>query len=101
MLALVVPFFPTLAATTAIMLLYWILIHLAARYELVGRWLKGRAVGLRGMALVDREAMQRAAVGADDLEESARQFGMGDLTDLKEAVLERNGKISIVARPSE
>ena len=62
---------------------------------------QGKSRRLARDGIVDREAMQRAAVAAHDLEESARQFGMGDLTDLKEAVLERNGKISIVARPSE
>jgi uncharacterized membrane protein YcaP (DUF421 family) len=49
-----------------------------------------------------QERMERARVDADDVMEAARELhGLEQLQQIKYAVLERNGSITIVPRPSE
>jgi uncharacterized membrane protein YcaP (DUF421 family) len=92
------PFFPTLAATAALVLLFWLLSNLSARSPWFSRLVKGNPIWLVRGGEPDAKEMKRAAVSEGDLEEAARQSGLSGLGDVDEAVLERNGKISAVRR---
>lgn len=91
-------FAPTLAATTTIVVLYWLLAHAAARWPRFARFAKGEPIFLVRDQHLDRRAMQRAGVGEGDLSEAARRSGLADLDRLELAVLERGGQISVVKR---
>lgn len=91
-------FFPTIAATLALLIVYWVLAHCAARWPGLARIVKGRAVPLVSHGRFDRRAMLRAAVGEADMEEAARTSSVKDAEGIEQAMLERSGKISIVPR---
>ncbi len=91
-------FFPTIAATLAMLLAYWGLAHAAVRWPSFGHFVKGRPVALVLKGRFDRGAMQRAAVSEADMEEAARTSSVADAGGVEQAMLERSGKISIVPR---
>lgn len=95
------PFFATLVATAFIMVLFWALIHATARFNRLSRWFKGQPVPLAHEGTLDQKVMRRVGVSTGDVEESARLSGADQLSELKAAVLERSGKISIIKRQSE
>ena len=93
-----VPFLPTLAATAVLAAMFWLFNHLAIRWGWFGRLVKGMPVTLARDGRLDRLRMRRTAVGEADLEEAARQSGLGGLDAVEDAVLERSGKISAKGR---
>jgi uncharacterized membrane protein YcaP (DUF421 family) len=92
-------FLPTLAATAALVALFWLFDYLAVRWTVFGRLVKGRPVPLVRNGEFDRDAMRRTGVSDGDVAEAARLAGIASLDGLKDAVLERSGKISAVPRP--
>lgn len=80
------------------MVLYWQLIHAAARSVLITRWPQGGPIWLARNGELDLNTMRRAGVGTEDIEESTPRTGIGELEQIYEPVLERSGKISIVPR---
>ena len=90
------PYFPTLAATAGIVLLYWGAIHVAQRSDLVGLVLKGRSTVLARNGQPDGRAMRRKAVSHLDLEEAIRRAHLPNLEAVAMATLERGGQISVV-----
>ncbi len=93
------PFFPTLAATVAIVLLFWMSSKLSARWHTFSRLVKGPPVWLFQDGKPDRKKMKRAGVSEGDIAEAARLSGLTGLSAVHEAVLERSGKISAIRRP--
>jgi uncharacterized membrane protein YcaP (DUF421 family) len=92
------PFLPTLAATAAIALAHGSITFLALHSRLVDRLVKGPSVPLVHEGEVDRRAMKRYGLSADDLEEAARSAGVFELDQVRAAMLESNGRISVRAR---
>lgn len=92
------PIVPTFAAMAVLMILYWLLIHAAARSMLISRCFKGLPIWLARNGELDLSTMRRAGVGTGDIQESARRSSIGEIERIDEAVLERSGKISIVPR---
>jgi uncharacterized membrane protein YcaP (DUF421 family) len=92
------PFVPTLVATAAIVLLFWVLSRLCVRWPAFGRLVKGDPIWLIRDGRRDLGKMQRTGVSAGDIEEAARQSGLAGVSGVHEAVLERNGKISTLRR---
>jgi uncharacterized membrane protein YcaP (DUF421 family) len=92
------PFLPTLAATAVIVLLFWILSNLAARWPSFSRLVKGEPIWLIRDGQPDARTMKRAGVSEGDVAESARRSGLSGLGGVDQAVLERSGKISAIRR---
>lgn len=92
------PVLPTLAATAMLAAMFWLFNHLANRWDWFSRLVKGTPVTLARDGRLDRKRMRSAAVGEADLEEAARQSGLGGLDAVETAVLERSGKISARGR---
>jgi uncharacterized membrane protein YcaP (DUF421 family) len=91
-------FLPTLAATAAIVVFYWLLEHLAVRSHAVSWLTKGMPIKLMRGGRLDSKTLKRAAVSEGDIEEAARSSGLPELGAVEDAVLERNGKISTLKR---
>jgi uncharacterized membrane protein YcaP (DUF421 family) len=90
------PLLGTLAATTALMLLHWLLAQAAAHSARVSRLVEGRAIELgRGGTATGAGAL-RAAVSAADLAEALRQAGIERVEESRLILLEPSGKISVL-----
>lgn len=91
------PFFGTLGAAVAIAACYWLLIHLAQRYHSIGWLVKGAPSVLVRNGEMDRRAMRSAGISRADLEEASRQANLPDVSRVRTAILERSGRISVLA----
>jgi uncharacterized membrane protein YcaP (DUF421 family) len=92
------PFCPTMAATAAIVGLYWLSIHVTQRSDLAGWVMKGHPVQLVRDGQVDDTAMKSSGISHLDLHEACREAHVDDLESVQHAILERSGKISIIPR---
>jgi uncharacterized membrane protein YcaP (DUF421 family) len=92
------PLLPTIAATSALALLYSLLTALSWRMPLIGRLAKGRPILLIAGGELDGRAMRRAQLGEHDLMENLRAHGLTRIDQVSEAWLERNGRISIITK---
>lgn len=92
------PFFATLGATTVIVLVHWLLAHLANHWHGVGWLAKGSVVQLVKDGQVDWKRMNRHGLSRGDLDEAMRISGIASLDKVSGAFLERNGKVSVVKR---
>jgi uncharacterized membrane protein YcaP (DUF421 family) len=91
-------FIPTLAATAAIVVVFWVFEHLTAHSKFAGWLIKGKSVQLMSDGAANEGAMRWNAVSRADIEEAARYSGHQDLNSVASAFLERNGKISTPRR---
>lgn len=92
------PFLPTLAATGALVLIYWMLGYAALYSSFLSALTKGRARPLVWNGQLDRKQMKRNGVTEGDLFEAMRSKGILDLEQVGYAYLERNGSISIIKK---
>lgn len=92
------PFLPTLIATAAIVLLFWLFSHVSVRWTWFSRLVKGDPIWLFRNGRPDGKRMKRAGVSEGDIEEAARRSGIGSVRAVEGAVLERSGKISAIPR---
>ncbi len=95
------PFFATLAASAALVLLYWISIQITQHSHAVGYVLKGEHTILVRDGHVDGAALRRVGVSEQDLHEAVRSEGAEALRDVKLATLERSGHVSVVKRKDQ
>lgn len=92
------PFISTLAATAALVALYWVLTLIAYRFKWFGWLLKGRAVLLVRDGVVDWKNMRRHGFSEGDLAESIRSYGMRNVEDVAAAYMERNGSVTVIPK---
>jgi uncharacterized membrane protein YcaP (DUF421 family) len=92
---------PTLAATTALVLLHAVLARLAWHWKRVGWLTKGVEIRLVEDGEIDWRAMRKAAITQHDLMEAARAKGTEDLSRVDVAVLERNGRINVILKKQQ
>lgn len=89
------PFFPTIVAGFAIILLHRLLSWAAARSVRFERLVKGSATPLVEEGNVDCAALRRHDLSLEDLSEDLRIEGVPRPGAAKRAMLERNGAISV------
>jgi uncharacterized membrane protein YcaP (DUF421 family) len=95
------PFIPALAASMALVALHWLFATLAFHLEHVGPLLKGKVRLLVKDGEFQIDALRRSHITENDLLEALRvQTQSTDVHQVKEARLERNGKLSFVLRRS-
>lgn len=92
------PFIETLVATSALVLVYWILVYATYFSTWFGLLLKGRATQLVAHGHINRRAMRRYGLTERDLHEVMREKGIDNIELVKAAYMERNGHVSIVKR---
>jgi uncharacterized membrane protein YcaP (DUF421 family) len=90
------PFFETLGASALLVVLHRLLAAIACRSPAVSRLVKGGAVVLVKDGRVRKDALRRADISLDDLNENLRLNAIARVADVAEARLERNGEISVV-----
>ena len=92
------PFFASLAGTFVLILVHWIISYLTRDWPSLGALIKGHDTILIRKGRIDRRALAKALMAIDDLKEDLRQHGIEDASKVKEARLERNGKLSIIEK---
>lgn len=92
------PFIPTVAATGVLVLMHALFTHIACHWKTFGMLIKGREKALMKDGVLDEKAMKTSGVTERDLREAARLKGKPNLSDFKEAYLERNGSISFIPK---
>ena len=92
------PFIATLAGTFVLILVHWIISYLAATSPTLGYVTKGHDTLIIKNGRIDRKALHNVHMSNDDLAEDLRQEGVDDVNHVKEARLERNGKLSVVKK---
>lgn len=92
------PFFPSLAGTFVLVLVHWIISYLTEDSAALGAILKGHDTVIIRNGRVDRKALQSAHMSPDDLAEDLRQEGIQHPREVKEARLERSGKLSVIKK---
>jgi uncharacterized membrane protein YcaP (DUF421 family) len=90
------PFFASLAGTFVLVLVHWIISYLTEDSAALGAMLKGHDTVIIRNGRVDRKALQGAHMSPDDLAEDLRQEGVLHASEVKEARLERSGKLSVI-----
>lgn len=89
------PLVATLAATTAVIAVYWLLARLAYRWKPVARLLKGRSETLVEDGEVREQTARKYAITESELREALRRSDVKSLASVDTAYLENNGAISI------
>jgi uncharacterized membrane protein YcaP (DUF421 family) len=92
------PLVGTLAATTVLMVLHWVLAQGAARSPLLSRWLEGPAVVLAVRDRIDDRQRVWHAVSQADMDEAVRQHGLAGMDQVERVTLEPSGTISVLGR---
>ena len=92
------PMLPSTAACAAIMVAHWLFSAIALRSHTFGALIKGSSSVLVVDGETDSKAMRSAHMTERDLEEALRQKGIEDISQVKEARLERNGSVSIIKK---
>jgi uncharacterized membrane protein YcaP (DUF421 family) len=91
----------TLASTTLIMLLHWVLAHAATRSERLPKVKEGAPRPLLREGQVDPAAFLRGSISRRDLEEALRQSGVEHIDGTRLIVLEPNGQITVLKKSQQ
>lgn len=86
----------TLAASTVLMALHWLLAMAAARWPLLSHLLEGRAIRLATEGRLDEGKRRLHAVSEADLGEALRKSGVESVADTRHVTLEPGGTITVL-----
>lgn len=93
------PFLPCLAAAFALVVLHRALAMVGYRSDRIGNLVKGRPRPLVRDGEVLWDQMRKASIGEEDLLGATRRTaGLASIEDVEQAILERNGQISVIPR---
>jgi uncharacterized membrane protein YcaP (DUF421 family) len=90
------PLLGTIAATTVLIGLHWLLARLAAHYPALSRLVEGRSIELGRGGEIDVPKTSRYAATEADLNEALRQAGIEEVGRTAKITLEPSGKISVL-----
>jgi uncharacterized membrane protein YcaP (DUF421 family) len=92
------PFVASLAGTLVLILTHWVISYFTESSPALSALTKGHDTLLVRNGRVDRKALRKSHMSDDDLEEDLRQQGVAKVSDVKEARLERSGKVSVIKK---
>ncbi|HEX3166024.1 MAG TPA: YetF domain-containing protein [Chitinophagaceae bacterium] len=93
------PFFSTVAAAAAMIVVHKFLAWLAMKHEWVGKIVKGYRHSLYHDGKVREENLRRTAVSKDDLMEGVRlEINKNSLDEVEQIFIEKTGEISVVKK---
>jgi uncharacterized membrane protein YcaP (DUF421 family) len=88
----------TLAASSILLLLHWIVAKLAAHSDMASTLFEGAAVTLASAGHVVERCCKRHAVSRADLEEALRSAGIATIAGTSLVMLEPSGEITVLER---
>jgi uncharacterized membrane protein YcaP (DUF421 family) len=92
------PFFPSLLAMIVMVVMHWAMSAIARDAPSFSHWVKGHSTVLIRDGELQSKALRDQHVSSDDLAEDLRQKGVCDPSEVQEARLERNGKVSVIKK---
>ena len=92
------PFIGTLVAIYVLIALHWVISLISRDWPAFSSVVKGNPTVLIHNGRVDKAALKGAHMSPDDLDEDLRQEGVGTASGVKEARLERSGRVSVVPK---
>jgi uncharacterized membrane protein YcaP (DUF421 family) len=90
------PMIPTMTGAAVLVALHWLFSGIALHWHGFGIFIKGHSRTLIRDGEIQMHGMRKTHTTTKDLEEDLRSQGLTDWSGVKEARLERSGKISIV-----
>jgi uncharacterized membrane protein YcaP (DUF421 family) len=90
------PYFPCVLAMAVLIAMHWLFSYLAQKERRFGEFIKGHSTILIRKGQIDYRALHQAHMSRDDLDEDLRQQGVGDISQVMEARLERSGHLSVI-----
>ncbi|HEX7711255.1 MAG TPA: YetF domain-containing protein [Sphingomonadaceae bacterium] len=92
------PLWGTLAASTLLLAVHWLLSQAVARFSWASRVLEGLPVRLVSHGELDERLRKNRSVSQADLGEALRTRGVEDVRDTRDVVLEPSGKLTVIKR---
>ena len=92
------PFFASLLGLMVLVWMHWFFSLATYRSSWFSRLIKGNATLLIKDGIPDQDALRAAHMSLNDLAEGLRETGVRNPSDVVEARLERNGKVSVIKR---
>jgi len=90
------PFVSSLAGTFVLIMMHWLISRVTSSSSFLSFLTKGRDTVLIRDGTIDKAALRGAHMSDDDLNEDLRQNGVASAAEVKEARLERSGKLSVI-----
>ena len=87
-----------MAATLVFIVIHWLISFIAKDWPTLGEIVKSHDTVLDQERRIDREALEDAHMSPDDLAEDLREQGVAGKAAVKEARLERSGKLSVIRK---
>jgi uncharacterized membrane protein YcaP (DUF421 family) len=92
------PYFASLFALFVLVAMHWLFSATSQRWPAFGHLIKGHATTVIEDGKIDQRAMAKSHMSADDLDEDLREKSVMHPSEVKEARLERSGKLSVVKK---
>jgi uncharacterized membrane protein YcaP (DUF421 family) len=92
------PLGSTLAATFVLIAMHWVMSYFTKDWPAISTLLKGRDTTLIKNGRIDHQALSDSHMGLDDLTQDLREHGVDDPGEVKDARLERSGKLSVIRK---
>jgi uncharacterized membrane protein YcaP (DUF421 family) len=92
------PYFPAMLGLVVLVFMHWLFSYVAWLSPSFSDFIKGRSTIVVRDGKIDCAALRAAHVSSDDLAEDLRSKGVDDPGSLREARLERSGKLSVLRK---
>ena len=94
-------FFATLAGTLVFIVVHWLISFVSTRWPAISSLVKGNDTLLIKNGRANWRALRDAHMSSDDLAEDLREQGVEKPQEVKEARLERSGKLSALKKSNQ
>src|SRR5215212_3909515 len=92
------PYFASLFGLFVLVAMHWVFSAASKRSPAFSSLIKGHATTIIKEGKLDVRQMAKAHMSSDDLEEDLREKGVKGPSEVKEARLERSGKLSVIKK---
>jgi uncharacterized membrane protein YcaP (DUF421 family) len=92
------PYFPCVLAMAVLVVMHWLFSYIAQRSPWFSALLKGHSTLLIADGRIQHEPLRASHMSRDDLDEDLRQQGVADPAEVREARLERSGRLSVLRK---
>jgi uncharacterized membrane protein YcaP (DUF421 family) len=92
------PYFASLFGLFVLVAMHWLFSAASQRSKAFSHFIKGNATTIIMDGKINPDAMARAHMSGDDLDEDLRDKGVRNAAQVEEARLERSGKLSVIKK---
>jgi uncharacterized membrane protein YcaP (DUF421 family) len=93
------PFIPTIAASTALIVIHKIIAGISVTNQFISHLVKGKPLSLYKSGIVNSKNLKKCSLSYGDIMEEVRlTLNQNNLSDIDEIFMERTGKISMIKK---